>query len=412
MKLILVLSWVIFSTVPLLGQENVAMTGKVLDAKTNLPLVSASVGLKEHPYSTATDEHGNFTFLFPDKFLGDSLFVSYVGYRAFTDKLSNVELTNATFSLNESATLLDEVTILEKRLYRFEIRRLESSLKQIKDNLYAQSTEVTNKEYNQFLGYLIKSGQMSLYRKYKPDISGYKGTMLTFFKGYHLLHSDSKESKYDTDYDNYPVVNITYEAAVAYCEWFSDLYNTTKGKKKFSEVKFKLPGIKEWQIAALGYKKFQSWDLDENIVEVGIPRHPGEEVAIKWRPIPVKGNDILYPWYTVYNYRNKAQNIRNCWIGNFKIPVGSTICPAMQPAGDGFPMTGRTGAYFPNGMGLFDVVGNVAEMIDEKGKACGGSWDHDPKESTITSINPYSGTSGAVGFRVFMEALDENNSRK
>jgi hypothetical protein len=51
------------------------------------------------------------------------------------------------------------------------------------------------------------------------------------------------------------------------------------------------------------------------------------------------------------------------------------------------------------------VVGNVAEMTLEKGKACGGSWNHSPEESTIKSVNDYNGPSANVGFRVFMEVI-------
>lgn len=389
-----------------LSQE-IIISGKVLDSKTKLPLVSANIGLKSHPYSTASDAEGNFRFLLPDKLADDTLFISYIGYKAFADRLSTISMANKVYLLEESATLLDEVTILEKKLYRFEIKKLEAAMKVVKGNLYACQTEVTIKEYNQFLGYLLRSNQMSLYKKYKPDISHYEGSMLTFFKGYHLSHLESKETKFDKDYDDYPIVNISYEAAVAYSEWFTDLYNSTKGKKKFKQVNFRLPKLKEWQIAALGYKKFQSWELDDNEVETGIPKNPNDEVAVRKRLIPVKGNDILYPWYGVYNYRNKAQNIRNCWLGNFKVPPDSPLCPALPASGDGFPITGKTASYFPNGMGLYDVVGNVAEMIDEKGKACGGSWDHFPKESTIRSTNNYSGPSRVVGFRVFMEVVEE-----
>jgi hypothetical protein len=32
-----------------------------------------------------------------------------------------------------------------------------------------------------------------------------------------------------------------------------------------------------------------------------------------------------------------------------------------------------TTSYFPNGIGLYDMVGNVAEIVKEKGIACGGS---------------------------------------
>ena len=407
-KSFIVVSYILLSAVIIsLGQENIIMTGKVLDAKTKRPLVNASIGLKSAHFSTSSEVDGSFKFLFPDKFSNDSLFVSYVGYKAFTDKITELDLTDKVYLLEESSTLLDEVTILEQRLYKFEIKKLEASMKQIKGNLYASKTEVTNQEYSQFLGYLLRSNQASRYEKYKPDITQYDGALLTFFKGYHLVHRKSKETKYDKDYSDDPVVNISYEAAIAYCEWFTELYNNTQGKKKFTKVKFRLPQLKEWQIAALGYPKFQSWDIEENEVEVGIPKYPGEEVAIKYRIIPVKGNDILYPWYTVYNYRNKAQNNKNCWLGNFKVPPGSALCLAMPPSGDGFAVTAMVASYFPNGMGLYDVVGNAAEMIDEKGKACGGSWDHAPEESTILSVLTFKGPQGTVGFRVFMDVLVE-----
>ena len=66
-----------------------------------------------------------------------------------------------------------------------------------------------------------------------------------------------------------------------------------------------------------------------------------------------------------------------------------------------------TASYFPNDMGLYDVVGNVAEMVDEKGKACGGSWDDLPEESTIHSVKSYAKVDDTIGFRVFMEVIAE-----
>jgi hypothetical protein len=70
-------------------------------------------------------------------------------------------------------------------------------------------------------------------------------------------------------------------------------------------------------------------------------------------------------------------------------------------------MMARTASYFPNDMGLYDVVGNVAEMISEKGQACGGSWDDLPFQSTIHSIKSYTKPGATIGFRVFMEVLEE-----
>ena len=63
-------------------------------------------------------------------------------------------------------------------------------------------------------------------------------------------------------------------------------------------------------------------------------------------------------------------------------------------------------SYFANDVGLFDVVGNVAEMVNEKGSACGGSWNHSPDESTIRSIHRYDKPDASIGFRVFMEIVE------
>ena len=76
-------------------------------------------------------------------------------------------------------------------------------------------------------------------------------------------------------------------------------------------------------------------------------------------------------------------------------------------AADGFLAMSITEAYFPNDIGLYDVVGNVAEMTLEKGKACGGSWNHTPEESTIRSINTYTKPDAAIGFRIFMEVIEK-----
>jgi hypothetical protein len=46
-------------------------------------------------------------------------------------------------------------------------------------------------------------------------------------------------------------------------------------------------------------------------------------------------------------------------------------------------------------------------MIDEKEKACGGSWNDVPENSTIQSIKNYKGSDETVGFRVFMEVIEK-----
>ena len=107
--------------------------------------------------------------------------------------------------------------------------------------------------------------------------------------------------------------------------------------------------------------------------------------------------------------RNSPLNHKSCYLGNFK--AEPCDCPGYRGTKpynyDGFATMAPTKSYFPNDIGLYDVVGNVAEMINEKGKACGGSWNHLPVESTIRSVNPYTQPDAAIGFRVFMEIIEK-----
>ena len=172
------------------------------------------------------------------------------------------------------------------------------------------------------------------------------------------------------------------------------------------KVRFRLPSIKEYQIAALGYKNAPSWELADITVDVGISEKGEGDLSKGKRKQQVNGNEILYPWHGSTNILNKVQNRFNCFLGNFKVPEDCKPCVTPSPGMDGYTMMGRVASYFPNDIGLFDVVGNVAEMSTEKGKACGGSWNHTPEESTIESVNEYAGPHASIGFRIFMEVIE------
>ncbi|HZX74376.1 MAG TPA: SUMF1/EgtB/PvdO family nonheme iron enzyme, partial [Cyclobacteriaceae bacterium] len=284
-------------------------------------------------------------------------------------------------------------------------KALEVPVRPINTKLYAGEYEITNELFNRFLGYLQKQGMNDLYERYKIDLSQYSEPALSFMKNYSTARVVTKKEKYFTQY---PVVSISYEAANAYCDWLTEQYNKTPGRK-FLKVKFRLPTVNEWQIAALGYKEFTSWMIDDNMVKVVIPDSPNDPFGKGTeKTVSVKDNEILYPWFKWYNFRNSAVNNKGCYLGNFKVPENVTPCqPAKMNTADGFLMMSPRGSYFPNDLGLFDVVGNVAEMTSEKGIAAGGSWNHAPEQSTIRSINEYSKPEAFVGFRVFMEVIEQ-----
>jgi len=135
---------------------------------------------------------------------------------------------------------------------------------------------------------------------------------------------------------NYPVVNINYRSANAFCEWLTDKYNSLPGRK-YQDVVFRLPHEIEWEIAARG----------------GLTNNP-------------------YPWGGPYD-----QNAHGCYLANFN-PVPETHLSLEKkrfvknyPNGDSTLTRGLDGgvltvpvdSYYPNGYGLFNMAGNVAEML-------------------------------------------------
>ncbi len=393
------------------SQTRMVITGNIFDAKSKEPLPFATIGVKGKVEETISKLNGSFELLVPDTYLNDTLTVTYLGYMFFQKRISTLQSVENIY-LEPSYTLLEEVVVTHAKL---NLRNVEKDLRSIRGNLYAMETEVTNIQYNVFLSSLEEHNEAALRKTCDYDLSNYDVASQSFFKKYVSQFKGSGKMKDSVkvphigphQWNDYPAVNIPHEGAQQYCAWLTEQYNAYKGRKKFKKVKFRLPTLQEWQIAALGYDKFQTWNLEENTVEVTIPSD-----SLNMTPknrlhknIPV-GKDILYPWYGTYYYRKSPRNNMGCFLGNFKVTYVEVPCAAKNPAYDGWSMMGRTASYFPNNIGLYDVVGNVAEMVDEKGKACGGSWDDTPMESTIHSIKSYKHPDATIGFRVFMEVVE------
>jgi Formylglycine-generating sulfatase enzyme. len=114
--------------------------------------------------------------------------------------------------------------------------------------------------------------------------------------------------------------------------------------------------------------------------------------------------DAPFPWggYVV-------NNDKGCYLANFNVskPCGDCTEQKSSASNDGgfFPV--KVTSYYPNQYGLYCMSGNVAEMIAEPGKAKGGSWQDNPDEGRIKAVKTCELPSPAVGFRVFMEIIEE-----
>ena len=64
-------------------------------------------------------------------------------------------------------------------------------------------------------------------------------------------------------------------------------------------------------------------------------------------------------------------------------------------------------SYFPNDLGMYCISGNVAEMVSTPGISKGGSWQEIPYYGQIPTVKKQEAPSPSLGFRVFMEVIEE-----
>jgi len=132
-------------------------------------------------------------------------------------------------------------------------------------------------------------------------------------------------------YGNYPVVGVNWKQATAFCEWRTHYLNSfLESKKRAAESDFRLPNEAQWEYAARGGLSQSS-----------------------------------YPWGGPY-LRNK----KGCLLANFKPGRGN------YPEDGGF-YTVRADAYWPNGFGLYNMAGNVAEWTGSLFHEGGYNMQHD-----------------------------------
>lgn len=273
-------------------------------------------------------------------------------------------------------------------VYGLSPKNLEKGMKKVGRQLYACETEVTNAQYEAFLADLLKNKdfeQINLCKTAKTDwISLLPETLRDVPDAELFKHGHP-------DGANFPVQNLSHEAAKRYCAWITAAYNAAADKKKFKKVLFRLPTEAEWMAAARG-----------------------------------GAGGVVYPWGG-----SSVQNLKGCYLGNFYSLTPCGDCPgqsgpavastgkAETPAssqqaqhynrnsndGGYFPVA--VDSYFPNNFGLYSMSGNVAEMLDEPGIAKGGSWQDTPEQAQITASKRYPLPNPAVGFRVFMEVIEE-----
>jgi formylglycine-generating enzyme len=180
---------------------------------------------------------------------------------------------------------------------------------------YMDDMEMTNHKYRQFVNSMLTDsvsvlGEEFIMTKLYPDT--------TVWSHDFTYHSGDQLTEYyysSPAFDMYPVVGVSWDAAVYFCKWRSKLINDYRSQHNLAKSpSFRLPSEAEWEWSARG----------------------GKEGA-------------KYPWGNPY-----VANGKGCFLANFKPYRGNYRA-------DGYAYTSPSNSFNANDYGLYNMAGNVAE---------------------------------------------------
>src|SRR5690606_33776227 len=245
--------------------------------------------------------------------------------------------------------------------FELDKKYIKENFRQCAPKLYTQTTELSNWEYQQFL----KENPNDQYRIHSEKWAKY--TRYAYYRTY------GQEGKFS----DYPVVNISHQAAKAYCEWLTNKYNALSSKP-FKKVVFRLPTEAEW----------------------GSAFYEGS-------------SEMPFPWGGPYYLNSRSAYLANLFpfeeeyadhdsLGNtvYKYPDSDY---SISRDADGYAFLAPCKSFFTYNFQSYCYAGNAAEMVSQEGISRGGSWNSPLEGILAHSREKYTGPNPMLGFRVFME---------
>ncbi|MFY9281149.1 MAG: SUMF1/EgtB/PvdO family nonheme iron enzyme [Bacteroidia bacterium] len=236
-----------------------------------------------------------------------------------------------------------------------------NNLNPIKDSLpefFMAATEVTNFQWKEFLMYLKQEGRMEEYRDNILDTTVWR-PLLAYnepFVDYYYQHKA---------YSEYPAVGMTLKQAQAYANWLTEIYAL---KNQSVKIIFSVPTKKQWIRAARG----------------------------EWQ--------THYPWDGKYMRNSKGaylSNFKNYDAANihYNTEINKYEVMSMSQCMEG-TITAPAESYYPNKFGIYNMSGNVAELVSDDTVAMGGSWNDTGYDVRVESEQPATQPKSTIGFRM------------
>lgn len=227
----------------------------------------------------------------------------------------------------------------------------------VNDSLFVDETEVANVHWREWVeAYLLNTKKDTIsYNRFLPDTLVWENDHNFSLHEYYFKHPS---------FNMYPVVGISYIQAVEYCKWRTYMVNLNLyiKEKKIKHVNldstyqfpihiiYRLPTIDEWELIAKSgidsnTKSFKKWkNHASNFFHTKETFERADSINHEIRPSPLK-------------------------------------------------------AYFQNKYGVYNIIGNVAELTSTIGIAKGGSFKHSLDESNYLQQQFYSKPEKWLGFR-------------
>ena len=261
------------------------------------------------------------------------------------------------------------VSFLIKYNTEFDLNKINHDFVKVKTDFYVCKYEVSNFDYRSFLTDLNNSNNYEDYKFCFPDTTCWreKNIYNEPYVNYYFRH---------LSYNDYPVVGISFELANKYCSWLTQKYNL-ESKRKFKKVIFKLLSKNEWVFAA----------------------NNGDTTKV-------------YSWGSGFIQNNRKQCLCNFKHTNFVFDSASKKYSELATS-DAISLNDKASislpvkSFYPSSLGLFNMCGNVAEMIEEKGIAKGGSYADTAYMVRIASEKSYLKPTADIGFRVCMKVIEK-----
>lgn len=245
-------------------------------------------------------------------------------------------------------------------------------------NIVIDEAEVTNIDYQEFLFFVKRDSTDEYFQGAVPTLKVLDKSKADYFSS--------------PQYRFFPIVGLTFEQANEYCKWRGRFITHLFGKKhkRAMNFVFRLPTEVEWELAA-------SNGLDKHRNPYGIE---GIQ-TITYKVNPKASEFVRDKISTSKNGVEVSKDIEQAGlIKDVPFNVKRKLPYFLQ-----FDTPYYTYSFYRNDYGIYKMIGNVAEFIEEKGIAKGGSFRDELPNSKITARRKYDRPSDDIGFRCVCEVV-------